>query len=222
MINQALRPPLTALVALVLCAAGPPPLPPVPALTLRDHHDLRCAAAFAVVATAQASGNASARALPPLGIRGKRYLGEVGERIAGSAGLSGPAVRDLLAAQAQALAHGNAVAAAISCLGELDDAVPRRPAPDVVTCLALLGIYADVLSARGEQSALAAELARGSARLAAAARSALAARGLDPAGQAAAIDQARTQMRTAITGGAGAIDADDFAQCRRLETASAG
>jgi len=222
MISQALRLSLSAVVALVLCAAGPPPLPRVPALTARDHHDLRCAAAFAVVATAQAGGNVGARALPPLGIRGRRYLGEVGERIAVSAGLSGPAVRDLLAAEAQDLAHGTAVAAATSCLAELDIAVPRRPAPDVVTCLALLGIYADVLSARDGQSALATELARGSASLATAARSALAARGLDAAGQAAAIERARAQMRDAITGGAGAIDADDFAQCRRLATASAG
>jgi hypothetical protein len=209
-------------VALMLGAAGPPALPEAPALTMRDHHDLRCAAAFAVVASAQSGGNAAALALPPVGIRGKRYLGEVGERVAGTAGLSGPALRDVLAAEAKALGPGGALAVARSCLGDLDAAVPPRPAPDALTCLALLGVYADVLATREGQGALAAALARQAAQLAGAARGMLAARGIDAAGQDAQIAQARARLRAAITSGSGEVDADDFAQCRRLAAAAAG
>lgn len=213
---------LALLPALMLGAAGPPAPPAPPALTARDHHDLRCAAAFAVVASAQTGGNAAALALPPLGIRGKRYLGEVGERVAQQAGLSGPALRDLLAGEARVLGPVGALAAARACLGDLDAAVPPRPAPDAVTCVALLGVYADVMATREGQGAQAAALARQSAQLADAAQALLAARGLDPAGQAATLAQTRTRLREAIATGSGAVDADDFAQCRQLAARSKG
>jgi hypothetical protein len=146
----------------------------------------------------------------------------VGERVAGTAGLSGPALRDVLAAEAKALGPGGALAVARSCLGDLDAAVPPRPAPDALTCLALLGVYADVLATREGQGALAAALARQAAQLAGAARGVLAARGIDAAGQEAQIAQARAHVRAAITSGSGEVDADDFAQCRRLAAAAAG
>jgi hypothetical protein len=188
-------------------------------LTEHQSHDLRCAAAFAVVALAQTRGDAAALALPPLGIRGKRYLGLVGEQVAAQTGQTGEAVRDLLAAAAKSVAHDGAPAVARACLADLDGRVPPRPAPDAVACLALLGVYADVLGSREADSALGRTLAREAATLAPAAHRLLALRGLDAAGEAAAIEQARAHVRGALSGGPAVIDADDYALCRRLAAA---
>ena len=164
----------------------------------------------------------SALALPPLGLRGKRYLGLVGERIADQTGLSGAAVHDLLAAAAKEVVHDGAVAVATACLADLDDVAPPRPAPDAVTCLALLGVYADVLTARDTDSALGHTLAGEAAGLAPAADDALRAQGLDATAAAAAIKQRRAHVREALNGGPAGIDADDFALCRRLAARKSG
>jgi hypothetical protein len=182
-------------------------------LTAQDRHDVRCAAALAVVAAMQAQGDAAAIALPPLGIRGKRYFGQVGERVSAQTGLSGEALRDVLADAARRVAHDGAPAVAASCLGELDAAVPPRPAPDAVTCLAMLDVYADVLASRDANNALAPTLRRESAALAPAAHALLAARGLDAPGEAHAIAAEHARVHEALTGGPATVDADDFAQC---------
>jgi len=199
----------------MLCAATQPRIQD-PALTEHDRHDLRCAAAVAVVAVMQARGDAAGRALPPLGIRGKRYFGLVGERIAAQTGLSAAAMHDVLADAARSVAHDGAPAVAVSCLGELDAAVPPRPAPDAVACLAMLDVYADVLAARDANNALVPTLRRESAALAPAAHALMLARGLDAAGEATAIQHERARVHEAITGGPATVDADDFALCRQL------
>jgi hypothetical protein len=213
---------LPLLFGLALGAQVPAPAPVAGALTARQHHDIRCAAAFAVVAVGQTRGNPAALALPPLGIRGKRYLGLVGERVAAQTGLTGEAVRDLLADAARTVAHDGAPVVAAACLGELDGAVPPHPAPDAVACVVMLGVYADVLAARAGDSKLRETLVRESARLAPAAHALLAARGLDPAGEAAAIDTERARVREALNGGPASVDADDFALCRRLAATKTG
>ncbi len=190
---------------LALVAASQPDMPA--RLTSQHVHDLRCAAAFAVVAAGQAHGDAAALALPPLGIRGRTYMGEVGERVATEAGLSGEAVRDLLAQAARRLGPQGAPAAARACLGELDQAVPPRPAPDAIDCLAMLDTYAQLLAARDPASPLAATL-RDEARV-------LAIPSVDAATQAR-IDLARARVREALTGGPATVDADDYTACRRL------
>jgi len=197
---------LPLIAGLALGAATQPGAPDLTRLTDRHRHDLRCAAAFAVVAAGQARGDAASLALPPLGIRGKRYLGQVGERVAAEADVSGETVRDLLAAEAQRLGQQAAPAAAGSCLGELDAAVPPRPAPDAVDCLAILSTYAEVLATRDPGSALAATLAREAEALAPPAR--------DPATERQ-IDLARARVREALTGGPATVDADDYTACRR-------
>lgn len=181
--------------------------PDLTRLTERHRHDLRCAAAFAVVAAGQARGDAATLALPPLGIRGRSYLGLVGERVAAETGLSGETVRDLLADAAQRLGPQGAPIAAGQCLGELDAAVPPRPAPDTVDCLAILGTYAEAIDARDPGSALAATL-HGEA-------AALMPPPHDPATDRA-IDRAKARVREALTGGPASVDADDYAACRRL------
>lgn len=216
MAHHMLRSLLLLMTALMLGATTQPGAPVPTTLTERQHHDLRCAAAFAVVAVAQTRGDAAALALPPLGLRGKHYLGLVGERVASETGLSGDAVHDLLAAAANEVAQSGSVAVASACLADLDGVVPPRPAPDAVTCLALLGVYADVLAARDAGSPLARALARESASLAPLVHSDMAARGLDSAAEAGAIDQHRATVREALNGGPAVIDADDFALCRRL------
>ena len=213
---------LLALFVLLLGAATPPANAVADGLTEPQRHDLRCAAAFAVVAVAQSRGDAAALALPPLGLRGKRYLGQVGEQVAAQTGLGGEAVHDLLAAAARAVAHDGAIGVARGCLADLDTRAPPRPAPDAVTCLALLGVYADVLAARDTDSPLGQTLARESARLGPLAHGLLAARGLDRAGEATALAQRRAELRDALNGGPTEIDADDFAQCRSLATARGG
>ncbi|WP_353229953.1 hypothetical protein [Novosphingobium sp.] len=226
---SALRTILPVLAGIALTAAGQPAAltaaPPTHGapgrerLTPRDLHDLRCAAAVAMVATRQANGDAAALALPPLGIRGQRYFALTGERIAAATALSATVLRDVLTEAAQGLAHEGATAVAQACLADVDAVVPPRPAPDALVCHAMLGVYAEVLTARDAGSALAATLARESLALAPAARALLAARRIDPAGQAATIDQARAAVRLALNGGDGGsapIDADGFGQCRHL------
>ena len=213
------------LAAIALTAAAPPAAPSTPGapgrerLTPRHLHDLRCAAAMAMVATRQAQGDAAAWALPPLGIRGQRYFALTGERIAAETALPATVLRDVLTEAAQGLVRDGATTVAQACLADLDAVVPPRPAPDALACHALLGVYADVLSARDAGSALAATLAREARALAPSARALLAARRIDPTGQGAAIDRARAAVRLALDGGDGAtatIDADDFGQCRHL------
>jgi len=215
-----LRTLLPLLAAPLLGAATQPPAPD--RLTGQDRHDVRCAAALAVVAAMQDRGDSAALALPPLGIRGKRYFGLVGERVAAQTGLSGEAVRDVLAEAAHNVAHDGAPAVAASCLGELDTAVPPRPAPDALACIAMLDVYADVLTARDATNALAITLRREAAALAPAAQALLGARGLDASGGAGAIEHEHARVREALNGGPDTVDADDFAQCRRLAATKPG
>jgi hypothetical protein len=207
---------------LLLVLAGPALVAasaPEPAITAQDRHDLRCAAAFAVVATLQVRGDQAALALPPLGLRGKRYLGLVGDHLAMQAGLTDAALRDLLEQAARSAGHDGATDIAQSCMADLDSAVPPRPAPEAPACLAMLDIYAQVLAARDRDNPLAARLAREAAGLDAAAQAVLQARGLDAAARTAAIERERERVREALDGGPATLDADDFAQCRRLAAA---
>ncbi len=197
-----------ALIAVL--ALGAATLPPASArLTAPQRRDLRCAAAFAVVAGAQARGEPAALALPPLAERGRRYLGLVGEQVAAATGLSGATVHGLLRDEARALGDRTALAVATACLADLDGAVPRRADPDAVECQALLEVYADVLARREGGSALAATLRREAELLALAAQALARARTGNP------LETARQRVRAAITGQAATLDAETYAQCRK-------
>lgn len=189
-----------------------------PALTERAQHDVRCAAAIAVTAAAQARGDSAALALPPLGIRGKHYFGLIAEQVAAQAGLSQVAMRDILAAAAGRVTHEGATAVARSCLAELDSVVPPRPAPDALDCLALLGIYADVLAARAPPDPLGVLLRQQAETLRPAVQALLDARGIDRPSQAQAIDRAQTALRAALD----SVDAEQFGQCRKMAAAKTG
>ena len=193
---------MIALAGLALAGATQPDLARI---TPQHTRAMRCAAAFAVVAVAQAQGDAAALALPPLGIRGRLFMGQVGTQVSTEAGLSGEAVHDLLAAEAQRLGPRGALAAAAPCLADLDAAVPPRAPPGPIDCYAILDTYAQVLAARDPASALAQTLRAEAGTLAA-----------HGPMQGPAVDAARARARAALTSGDGTIDADDFAACRRL------
>ena len=185
----------------LLIAAAPPAH-----LSAQHEHDLRCAAAFALVAGAQERGEAAALALPPLGLRGRRYFSVVGARVADAAGLDQPAMQAVMAEHARQVLAAGAPAVARGCLPDLDAMIPPHPAPDALSCHALLSVYAEVLAARGPGNPLQAELSAEAAALApGAARSG-----------AAAIDAAKTRVRQALADRTGAIDGDDLKSCRRL------
>lgn len=118
---------------------------------------LRCAAAFAIVASEQQRGIASALAFPPLAARGKRYFVDVSTRVAGEAGLTREQVRDLLTAdvarmqQRAGTAPETEMAAEITpCLTRLDAAVPPLKQPTLLQCTAILALaYEEVHGREG-------------------------------------------------------------------------
>jgi len=167
-----------------------------------DSAPVRCAAAFAIIADAQARGIVTTPALPPLAQRGKRYMGLIGERLARESGLTGDAVRDALADAARKVAHDGAAGVAATCLPDLDRLVPPRPALGAVTCAALLDVYADVLAARDPADPRIAGLRRDSASFGAAP---------DP--------HEKARISAALADAGGAIDADDYTQCRAMAAA---
>ena len=194
----------TLFVGLLIAAAPPLRLSP------QHDHDLRCAAAFALVAGAQERGEAAALALPPLGLRGRRYFSVVGTRVADAAGLDQAAMQALMGERARQVLAAGAPAVARGCLPDLDAMIPPHPAPDALSCHALLSVYAEVLAARGPGNPLETELSAEAAALAQrAARSG-----------PAAIDAAKSRVRQALADRTGAIDGDDLKSCRRLARAT--
>ncbi len=91
------------------------------ALTLQQQTAVRCAAAFAIVADAQARGRADAQAYPPLADRGQEFFVRMAAQLMDDRDLSREQVADLIQAQAQALWDENAIEAVMpGCLLLLD------------------------------------------------------------------------------------------------------
>lgn len=89
-------------------AAAPAPVPapaPAPALSLEQQSGVRCAAAFALVAQAQATGDAAALAYPALGERGREFFVRTAARLIDETGLDRDGVARLLSAEAGRLAQ---------------------------------------------------------------------------------------------------------------------
>jgi len=72
-------------------------------MSLEQRMQLRCSAAFAIVANEQQRGIASARAYPPLGERGKEYFVRAGARLIDELGLSREQLQALLKTEVEAL-----------------------------------------------------------------------------------------------------------------------
>lgn len=95
----------TLLLALQSATTQAPAPMPAPALSLEQQSGLRCAAAFALVAQAQAAGDAEALTYPALGQRGREFFVRTAAQLIDETGLDRDGVARLLAAEAAQLAQ---------------------------------------------------------------------------------------------------------------------
>jgi hypothetical protein len=94
-----------------------------PSLSLEQSTALRCSAAFALTAEAQARGDADAASLPPLAGRGREYFVRVSAKLMDELELDRPRLSSLLRGHAVALVESkDATAVARACLPMLDAA----------------------------------------------------------------------------------------------------
>jgi hypothetical protein len=114
--------------ALALQAApapqAPAPAPSAsPALSQENRALLRCAAAFALTATAQANGDAAAQQWPVLATRGREFFVRAMAQLMDATGLDRAGISQLASKEAQALtAAGDVDKVMPSCLIMLESA----------------------------------------------------------------------------------------------------
>ena len=90
-------------------------------LSLEHKMLLRCSAAFALVATRQAAGDAEALRFPPLAERGKEYFARASARVMDEAHLDRAEIAQALETEARALVQGGGLAAIMPvCLSALE------------------------------------------------------------------------------------------------------
>lgn len=147
---------------------APAPAPDLSHLTLAHRAALKCAAAFAIVASEQQRGLDSALAFPPLAWRGKEYFVRTSAKVIDEAGLTRDQVRDLLVADVAAFQKqaagskdpdGTVTAAMKPCLPLLDAEVPPLATPTLLQCSAMLAITYDEVHAREGLSPTAKDIA---------------------------------------------------------------
>ena len=126
---------LLALTALALAFPALADTPQAPVVDLAQA--LRCSAAFGIVAEEQKRGIASARAYPPLAVRGREFFVQTGARLMDEEQLSRPQMQARFKAeveklQNEAMATGDPAATVraimVPCIALLDAAVPPMPA----------------------------------------------------------------------------------------------
>lgn len=211
---------LTLALASVAEATTPPAGPDLSRLTGEHHAALRCAAAFAVVATEQSGGDAL-EGWPPLAVRGKRYFADTGERVMKEAALGREAVRDLISSQVRQLqtaANPDAALSALAkpCLDRLDAAVPPLVTPDLRKCAAILALAYDEVHGREGLTPAARDLGTLAAVLAARDREALVAAGRSGDEADRILSEAREAMASEAADDMGGIDKYDVAHCYDL------
>ncbi len=96
---------LSATLLLALQTSAAPAPAPAPTLSLEQQSGVRCAAAFALVAQAQAAGDAEALEYPALGERGREFFVRTAARLIDETGLDRNGVGQLLSAEAGRLAQ---------------------------------------------------------------------------------------------------------------------
>ena len=193
-----------------VCAQTPP-------LALNDvqRTDLRCSAAFAIVAMEQAGGDALP-GWPPLALRGKSFFADTGERVMREAGLTRDGVRALIAAEVQTLQAApdpDAALAALAgpCVARLDATVPPLKQPDLAQCAAILDLAYEEVHAREGMSAAARDLKTLAMVLADRQRKSVTSTG----GSSEAADRTLAQARGAMAA-EGAAEQFDIAHCYDL------
>lgn len=192
-------------------------------LTEAHRVDLHCAAAFALAASAQAQGDGAALALPPLGVRGKRYFALVGDQVVEQAGLTREQVRDLLTAEVVAIQRkgatepDKALAAEVRpCIARLDIAVPPLKTPGLLQCSAILAIAYEEVHAREGMTPAAQDLKTLASVLSAREHEALVAAGRGEDAADATIAMAHDAMLKEAFDGDGGVEKYDIAQCYDL------
>lgn len=193
-------------------------------LTEEHRADLRCAAAFAIVASEQERG-APMAGWPPLGLRGMRFFADVGARVVSEAGLTREQVRDVLTADVAAMQQ-QAVSAADPaaplsavmppCIVRLDKAVPPLRTPDLLQCTAILGLAYEDVHAREGLSPAARDLATLASVLSSREREALVAAGKTGDAADRTLAEARDAMLAELSDGAGGVQKYDIAHCYDL------
>jgi len=189
--------------------------PAAPALSEDHRTDLRCSAAFAIVAMEQAGGDALP-GWPQLALRGKTFFADTGERVMREAGLKREAVRAQIAGEVQALQAApdpDVALAALAgpCVARLDATVPPLKTPSLAQCAAILDLAYEEIHAREGMSAAARDMKTLAMVLADRQRKAVTGAG----GSGEAADRSIAEGRTAITA-EGAIDQFDIAHCYEL------
>ena len=216
-------------------AATPAPLPqPAPDYSrLTEDHKaaLRCAAAFAVVATEQQRGEKAALGYPPLTSRGKEYFVRVAAQVMDQTGLARDAVRALLVQdvaemqqQAGAIADpaGEIKLVMRPCLDRLEKLVAPLKTPDLLECSAILTVAADEVHAREGMTPAAADLTTLATVLTTRAREAQIAKGQSGNEADTAVQLAREKVVKLTAPGApgGGADQYDIAHCYELSKPS--
>lgn len=186
-----------------------------------DHRsDLRCAAAFAIAASAQAAG-AALDGWPPLALRGRTFFADTGERVMRETGLTREAVRELMTAEVRALQTAPDPDAALAdmarpCVARLDATVAPLERPSLAQCAAIFDLAQAELAEREGLSPAVRDLMTLGAVLSARAREAVAAGG----GSGTAADRQLAETREALAAEAarapGALERYDIARCYDL------
>lgn len=213
-------PALLALAPAVAVHAAAPQAPDLSRLTGEHRAALRCAAAFAIVATEQSGGD-MLPGWPPLSVRGKRYFADTGAMVMKDAGLDRNAVRDLIATDVRALQTAGDPDAALSalakpCVARLDAAVPPLVTPDLKQCAAIMALAYDELHAREGMTPAARDLKTLASVLSVREREALIALGRSGDDADRALSQAREALVAEAGDGKGGIDKYEIAHCYDL------
>lgn len=211
---------MVLLLAVAPAHAAAPQAPDLSRLSADHRTALRCAAAFAIVATEQSGGDALPD-WPPLSVRGKRYFADTGALVMKEAGLDQDAVRDLITSEVRSLQTAGDPDAALSalakpCVTRLDTAVPPLATPDLKQCAAIMGLAYDELHAREGMTPAARDLKTLASVLSAREREALMALGRSGDDADRVLTQTREALVAEATDGTGGIDKYEIAHCYDL------
>lgn len=191
-----------------------------PQMSVQAREDLRCAAAFAIVALEQSGGDAL-EGWPPLAVRGKTFFADAGERAMKEGALTREQVRDLIGTQVQALQTAPDPDKALSalagpCLARLDATVPPLVIPTLKQCAAILGLaYAEV-HAREGMSTSARDLKTLESVLSSREREAIIASGKSGDEADRVLAEARDAMAAEASDGKAGVNKYDIAHCYEL------
>lgn len=198
----------------------------LPPLDTEQSAQLTCAAVFAIVASEQARGSATASQWPQLKVRGREYFVRFGARTMDATHASRDQVRALLESEvarlqvlAQERGNPDAVLAAQKpgCLERLDRETAKLAQPTLAQCTAIMALaYEEVYARDGLTTARARDLKTLATVLEARERKAMQAQGVPLATIDQAVAQAHDAMlKEALTAGPG-VEGYDLQTCYDL------